>query len=241
MSISVSNCGFHSVSMQEQFDSLLALSEHSFETKLFHQEEIQLPGDGTHFGFVWQGSAQLLRREQSEPLPIAAGMYFSISEPAILRGQQASGLVITHPTYRAQFQLGGPIESTGQFPYIDGGTTSLLIAPPMAGDPCLHALYMPPNVDQTMHHHPSDRIGIINKGSGQCCDENTCYDLLPGTLFIITADHKHRFVTGKQGLDLVVFHPDSDVGFSDRNHPMLNRTLVNNIRAADLPDIQTAL
>lgn len=46
-------------------------------------------------------------------------------------------------------------------------------------------------------------------------------------------------MTHGQGLDLVVFHPDSDMGFSDRAHPMLSRTLINQVSAMNLPDIQT--
>lgn len=240
MPISVSSRCFSSSVVSEKPDSIFSSKGALTQMRAFHHETLSLLNSGTHFGFVWRGSAQLVRSGQSEPLPIAAGMYFSIAESATLQCQNASGLVITQPHYRAQFQLGGPVESIGRFPYIDGGTTSLLIAPMAVGDPCLHALYMPPNVDQTMHHHPSDRIGIIIQGDGQCCDESACYDLSPGTLFIITADQQHRFVTGDCGLDLVVFHPDSDMGFSDRQHPMLSRTLVNNIRATNLPKIQTS-
>ena len=204
-------------------------------------ESLTLSAEGTHFGFVWQGTAQLSRDGSSEPIPVSAGMYFSAAESITLDGQNVSGLVITHSGYRGQFLLGGPVEIVGRFPYIVGGTTSILLPPMTVGDPCLHALYMPPNVDQTVHHHPSDRIGIIIKGSGQCCSQQTCADLLPGTLFHISAAQKHKFVTGENGLDLVVFHPDSDMGFSDRAHPMLSRTLVNDVRATELPNIQTSL
>ncbi|MEL7067082.1 MAG: cupin domain-containing protein [Cyanobacteria bacterium J06581_3] len=209
--------------------------------RAFRDEAIALPAEGTHFGFVWQGDALLRRDRQRSPLPVDSGMYFSVAESAVLDGQNAAGLVVNAPDYRGQFLLGGPVESVGRFPYIDGGTTSLLVAPMAVGDPCLHALYMPPNVDQTVHHHPSDRIGIIINGSGQCCGEDTCDALRPGSLFYISADQRHRFVTGERGLDLVVFHPDSDMGFSDRSHPMLSRTLVNDVRATDLPELQTLL
>ncbi|MEL6492124.1 MAG: cupin domain-containing protein [Cyanobacteria bacterium J06621_3] len=209
--------------------------------RAFRFETLVLPAAGTHFGFVWQGDALLRRDGQRSPFPVASGMYFSVAEAATLDAQNAVGIVITAPDYQGQFLLGGPVESSGRFPYIDGGTTSLLVAPMAVGDPCLHALYMPPNVDQTVHHHPSDRIGIIINGGGQCCGEDTCYELRPGSLFYISADQRHRFVTGEQGLDLVVFHPDSDMGFSDRSHPMLSRTLVNDVRATDLPELQTLL
>ncbi|MEM8502866.1 MAG: cupin domain-containing protein [Cyanobacteria bacterium P01_D01_bin.1] len=211
------------------------------QVRLWQNETLTLPAKGTHFGFVWKGTAQLKRASLSVLFPLPAGMYFSASEAVTIGGQNTVGIVVSQLKHASQFMIGGPIKSVGRFPYIDGGTTSLLVAPMAAGDPCLHALYMPPNVDQTMHSHPSDRTGIIINGSGQCCDEHTCHSLTPGTLFHISANHQHRFVTGSQGLDLVVFHPDSDVGFSDRNHPMLRRTLVNNISATELSEIQTTL
>lgn len=222
-------------------ESIIDRENRPTQVRFWQNEMLTLPAKGTHFGFVWQGEAQLKRTAQTMPFPLSAGMYFSTAEAVTVGGRNTAGIVITQLVHSGQFLIGGPIESVGRFPYIDGGTTSLLIAPMAVGDPCLHALYMPPNVDQTMHSHLSDRIGIIFKGSGQCCDRQTCHDLMPGTLFHISADHQHRFVTNSQGLDLVVFHPDSDTGFSDHNHPMLRRTLVNNISATELTEIQTTI
>ena len=206
-------------------------------------ESLALSNKGTHYGFIWQGEAILQRAQQAAPLPLQSGMYFSLSEPATLIGK-AAGIIITHPTHQGQFSLGGPIDTKGRLPYIDGGTTTLLIPPIASGDPCLSALYMPANVNQTTHEHPSDRIGIIIQGSGNCIAENPTpqhYPLQPGTLFHISAHQPHRFSTGPSGLDLVVFHPDSDMGVTARNHPMLRRTLVEGISAVDLPHIQTQL
>ncbi|MGB3787364.1 MAG: AraC family ligand binding domain-containing protein [Phormidesmis sp.] len=235
----------YSLSALSSFSSEFDQEDRPTRTSFWKNETLTLPAEGTHFGFVWQGDAQLKRVGQAlsfpPAFPLSAGMFFSTAEATTIGGHDTAGMVVTQMTHSGQFLIGGPIESVGRFPYIDGGTTSLLIAPMAVGDPCLHALYMPSNVDQTMHSHPSDRIGIIIKGSGQCCDQKNCYDLAPGTLFHISPDHQHRFTTGSQGLDLVVFHPDSDMGFSDRNHPMLSRTLVDNIRATELPEIQTPL
>ncbi|EDX84351.1 hypothetical protein S7335_2048 [Synechococcus sp. PCC 7335] len=215
-------------------------ADRSTQVSFWKNETLMLPAKGTHFGFVWQGKAQLKQATQPLTFPLLAGMYFSTTGATTVGGHNTTGIVISQKTHSGQFLIGGPIESTGRFPYIDGGTTSLLVAPMAVGDPCLHALYMPPNVDQTMHAHPSDRIGIIIRGSGQCCDHEICHDLTPGNLFYISSDHQHRFVTDSQGLDLVVFHPDSDMGFSGRSHPMLSRTLVDGIRATELPQIQTS-
>ncbi len=242
--MSINICSFStssSVLSDEFLFDRFVQENRSTQTSFWKNETLALSAKGTHFGFVWQGTAQLKRASQTLAFPLSAGMFFSAAEAIAVGGQGTTGIVVSQLAHSGQFLIGGPIESTGRFPYIDGGTTSLLIAPMVVGDPCLHALYMPPDVDQTMHSHPSDRIGIIIKGGGQCCDEKACYDLAPGTLFHISPDHQHRFVTSSQGLDLVVFHPDSDMGFSDHDHPMLRRTLVNNVRATELPQIQTPL
>ncbi|MEL6468519.1 MAG: cupin domain-containing protein [Cyanobacteria bacterium J06623_4] len=205
-------------------------------------EKVLLSDCGTHYGFVWQGTASLRRKLSLAPFPLTAGMYFSVAEASTLDGSLSSGMVVTYENFsQGHFLVGGPMATQGQFAYIDGGTTSLLIAPMTVGDPCLNALYMPPNVDQTVHHHPSDRIGIVVQGIGDCFADGEGYALTPGTVFHIPAHQKHRFCTYDQALHLVVFHPDSDMGFSDRNHPMLRRTLVNNVSAANLPDIQTTV
>ena len=210
--------------------------------QLWHQKPIYLSDKGTHYGFIWQGEAVLNRAQQASPMPLQGGMYFSLAESATITGESAAGIIITHLTHRGQFLLGGPVASTGRLPYIDGGTTNLLVPPIAAGDPCLSALYMPANVNQTVHEHPSDRIGIILRGSGYCtADNNQQKPLQPGTLFYISAHQPHRFLTGPSGLDLVVFHPDSDMGVTHRNHPMLRRTLVEGTSAVDLPQIQTPL
>ena len=80
--------------------------------------------------------------------------------------------------------------------------------------------------------------GIIY-GTGRCHADERSYRLEPGAVFHIHADWPHRFTTYAEGLHLVVFHSDSDMGFSDRHHPMLSRALVNNVSAVHLPDIQT--
>ena len=205
----------------------------------WHRETIVLPDAGTHYGFTWQGLAYLCRSGQRTPFPVQTGMYFSLAEAATLQGEHAAGIVITHLAHRGNFLLGGPVGASGRFAYIDGGTTSLLVPPLETGDPCLNALYMPPHVDQTVHSHPSDRVGIVIYGSGECFADEERHALTPGTLFHIPPNQEHKFCTYAQSLHLIVFHPDSDIGFTHRNHPMLRRTLVNNVSAVNLPHIQT--
>jgi hypothetical protein len=156
-------------------------------------------------------------------------------------GDSSSGIVITHLNYQGMFNLGGPIESKGRFAYIDGGTSSLLIPPIMLGDPCLNAMYFPPQTHQTSHTHPSDRIGMVVSGMGELETPQTRIIVKSSTIFQIPANQLHQFRTGEHQLTLVVFHPDSDTGCTHQNHPMLQQTVVNGVSAAELPQIQTKL
>jgi len=210
--------------------------------KTWQRETLQLATPGTHWGFVFAGQAWLHRGEQPEPpFPLPAGMYFSLPEAGVLDGATSAGFVVTCPTYHGVFGLGGPIEHRGRLAYVNGGTNSVLIPPPLLGDPCLHAMYLPPQVEQTMHTHPSYRIGMLVNGKGQVETPNGVDAIAPGDIFLIPADQEHRFCTATQGLCAVVFHPDSEVGFSHRQNPMLQRTLVEEVSAAALPHLQTPI
>jgi len=199
---------------------------------------LELPALGTHFGFVYEGHPTLYRNP-GEAYILHPGMYFSLPAKGYIDGKASSGIVISRLEFQGMFSIGGAIESTGRFAYIDGGTNSLLIPPIYQGDPCLNALYFPSGVEQTLHTHPSYRIGIVVKGSGKCETPNGSIDMKPGVVFLIPADSLHKFRTTEEGLILVVFHPDSDIGFYHHNNPMIRRTIVEGVSAAELPQIQT--
>lgn len=208
---------------------------------------LELSTPGTHIGFVYAGSA-ILRRwmgkngdQVVQPFGMTGGMYFCLPGDGQLEGLDASGLVITCPTYRGQFSLGGPLESAGRMAYINGGTSSLLIPPVMVGDPCLNAMYFPFGVEQTLHTHPSDRLGLVVAGAGIIETPDTTTTVSVGDIFWISAHQLHRFCTGDSPLTIVVFHPDSEGGFTHRDNPMLRRTLVEGVSAAELPEIQTPI
>jgi hypothetical protein len=40
-------------------------------------------------------------------------------------------------------------------------------------------------------------------------------------------------------MDVIAFHPDSDFGPEDENHPMINRTIVNGVSANAIDEIKT--
>jgi hypothetical protein len=137
-----------------------------------------------------------------------------------------AGLAIVVPGYRGLRQLGGPLEPTGRLRYIDGCTDTLIVAPPRRGDPCLNHLHIPPATIQTAHTHPSIRIGLIARGHGTCVTPTARHPLAPGSGWLIPTGLRHAFHTDAAALDVVAWHPDTDVGPVDEDHPMVNRTIV---------------
>lgn len=215
-------------------------SQNQFPTNLFawtEAKELNLKNHGsTYLGYVFEGDVQLKAAHNNYTLK--TGQYFSINENLSLTG--GKGIVIERIGYKGFNQIGGPVESWGRLRYIDGCTDSLLIAPVKLGDPCLNALFFPPNTDQTAHTHPSMRVGMVIAGQGECETPEGIHPLVPGQIFIIHEDGEHKFrTTGNSVLTVIAYHPDSDFGPQDEDHPMINRTIVNGISAAELDSIRT--
>jgi hypothetical protein len=94
----------------------------------------------------------------------------------------------------------------------------------------LNHLHFPAVVTQSVHCHPSIRLGVVARGRGVAFGprgpeggwERT---LAPGAVFLLSAQALHAFRTGPaESLDVIAFHPDSDWGPTDGDHPMRNRT-----------------
>jgi hypothetical protein len=49
----------------------------------------------------------------------------------------------------------------------------------------------------------------------------------------------HSFQTFSCHMDVIAFHPDSDFGATDIDHPMINKTFVEGVSASGLDDIRT--
>lgn len=153
---------------------------------------------------------------------------------------RGTGLVAVRQGYKSLFNVGGPVEPYGRLKYIDGCSDTLLIGPPLKGDPCLNYLRFPPGINQTAHTHPTIRAGVILSGRGVCKTAHGDKDLVPGSVFILYPDAIHAFSTeGTEGMGLSVFHPDTDTGPSHEDHPMLNRTIVDGTSARELDGIRT--
>lgn len=186
-------------------------------------EPLALPAGMTAYGMVTAGQARLTDVETG-PFPLAAGAFFVVPDGGTISGGR--GLVITVSGYRGLRQIGGPLETTGRLRYIDGCSDTLLVCPPRVGEPCLNHLHIPPHTDQTPHTHPSVRIGVILRGAGECRTPDGVYPLQPGMGWYIPPGCLHSFFTEDQPLDVIAWHPDSDFGPRDDNHPMINRTVI---------------
>lgn len=187
------------------------------------EKPLTLPPGATAFGMVTTGQTQL-RDAETRVFDLNAGMFFVLPDGGVARG--GSGLVIVWAGYRGLRQIGGPLEATGRLRYIDGCSDTLLVCPPRLGDPCLNHLHIPPRTDQTPHTHPSMRIGVILRGTGECRTPDGSYPLEPGMGWYIPTGCLHSFFTQNEALDVIAWHPDSDFGPRDDDHPMINRTQI---------------
>lgn len=188
------------------------------------ENTLLLPADATCYGMVTAGQTQL-RDPESGNCEVRQGMFFAMPAGGLVEG--GCGLVIALAGYRGLRQVGGPLEAVGRLRYIDGCSDTLLVCPPRWGEPCLNHLHIPPHTDQTPHTHPSVRIGVIMKGTGECRTPEGVYPLRPGIGWYIPTGCQHSFFTQDESLDVVAWHPDSDFGPRDDDHPMINRTALS--------------
>lgn len=218
----------------------------------------------SYFIYCYEGLLQL--EDQHGDIILKEGMFASIHNNDFLVHQHCTAKAIVievqnnagrykESGYKAYRTVGGPIEAKGRLKYIDGCTDSLLIPPVKKGDPCLNHLHFPSGIDQTSHTHPSHRIGIVAKGNGLCVTPFDDLDLNQGMIFVIKEwdgesqtlgldgklhpNGEHKFRTFSGTMDVIAFHPDSDFGAEDENHPMINRTMVNGVSANKLDEIRT--
>ncbi|MDV6032157.1 MAG: cupin domain-containing protein [Phycisphaera sp. RhM] len=210
---------------------LCDLTDSSFPSVLYGwgDESLSLGSDATHYGFVQRGSVSL--NCGGHEFRLTPGMYFSVPGDCRIEGA-GSGFVASRIGYRGLFQLGGPIESTGRLRYIDGCSDTLLIGPAVKGDPCLNLLHIPPHTQQTAHTHPTVRFGMIVGGQGVCRSPNQALALQPGMIFSIRPEGIHSFNTTHDPLLVIAWHPDSDCGPTHGDHPMINRTVIDGVSAA---------
>jgi hypothetical protein len=185
-------------------------------------EPLALEEGCSYWTLITEGEAVAALGE--DRFTLRAEHYLAAPGPGSLHGGR--GLVIELRNYRSVRQLGGPLEPRGRLRYVDGCSDTLLVCPPRLGEPCLNHLHIPAGTNQSEHTHPSLRIGVIARGSGICRTHAGDIPLAEGRGWMIPAGLRHSFITGSHALDVFAWHPDSDFGPTDDDHPMINRTLL---------------
>ena len=176
-------------------------------------------GDNAYGYCAKGGTANVLGRS----IALMDGMIFAVPGPAEI--ESVTGFAAIRHGFSGLTSFGF-IEREGRLPYIDGCSDTLLVAPPVLGDPCLNYLFMPAGTRQTMHTHPSVRIGMIVAGSGWCVTPAGRQPLAAAQAFILAPDEAHCFHTDVEAMHIVVYHPDSDFGPAPKDHPMINKTML---------------
>lgn len=205
-----------------KFDQRLQLDgQYPCWAQLFSGAWAQDDDGSTTYGYCTEDS---LLEWHGRTMRLWAGMVFCVPGPCAVRAGE--GYVVVREDYLGIFATAGPIERVGRLRYIDTCSDTLLIGPWRRGDPCINHLHFPKGIDQTMHTHPSVRIGVIARGRGVCVTPDDEFALVPGLLWYLPENTEHRFRTGNSTMDVIAWHPDSDFGPTDEDHPMLNRTIV---------------
>jgi hypothetical protein len=189
----------------------------------------EVPDAGACFGYVMAGAVTVWDAvNPGDGFVLRGERWFATPGGCRLHVHPRSRVVISQRVgYHGMRAFGGPLEAKGRLKYIDGCSDSILMPPPLLGDPVLNHLHFPGGIEQTEHVHPSTRSGAVARGPGWCETPYGQSRLIPGLVFHIPTNGKHRFLTSHDEMDVIAYHPDSDWGPTDEEHPMVNRTWVD--------------
>lgn len=139
------------------------------------------------------------------------------------------GLHLLESRYYVQNNL-----DMGNLSYMDGGTNTTAINPGRLGDPVINYVHFPAGMSQTLHTHPSHRVGIVLKGLGKIELNDGEFPLKVGDVFFMQRNVLHNFMCPYKNEDVVlfVFAPDSGTGPTDEVNPLKIRTYVGQQRYA---------
>lgn len=148
-------------------------------------------------------------------------------------GDDSSAIVISCPGFRykeSQYYIQNELD-IGNLSYMDGGTNTTAITPPRLGDPVVNYVHFPKYMYQTLHTHPSHRIGLILKGNGKIeLNDKKFHDIVEGEAFFMRRNELHNFITEDEDVILFVFAPDSGDGPTDEINPLKVRTYIGQQR-----------
>jgi len=207
----------------------------------------------SQYGYVLEGTCSVRSERDDITAMLREGGYFALPGQVHIRIESGLLVLFTRYGYRAMCNI-GKVEKKGRLSYIDGCSDSMLVQPARQGDPVLNHLHFPEDIVQTQHTHPSIRMGVVSGGRGQVWRAATGNNvgwmrpLNKGHVFLLDEQEIHSFRTDERVLgycsdgeptsdppstmDVIAFHPDSDWGPTDQNHPMLNRTYIGTLPSA---------
>jgi quercetin dioxygenase-like cupin family protein len=136
------------------------------------------------------------------------------------------GLRLSESRYYVQDKLG-----MGNLSYMDSGTNTTAVNPGRLGDPVVNYVHFPAGMKQTLHTHPSHRVGMILKGQGLVELDDSEFPLEAGNVFFMQRNVLHNFMCPyNEDVVLFVFAPDSGTGPTDEVNPLKIRTYVGQQR-----------
>jgi mannose-6-phosphate isomerase-like protein (cupin superfamily) len=120
----------------------------------------------------------------------------------------------------------------GNLSYMDGGTNTTASNPGRLGLPVVNYVHFPRGMTQTLHTHPSQRIGLILSGKGEIeLDNGVTFPIKKGDAWIMERNVLHNFMCNQgEDVTLFVFSPDSGTGPTDEINPLKVRTYVGQQR-----------
>ena len=150
-------------------------------------------------------------------------------------GEDSSAVVIQYAGLRLledRFYV-QKILDQGNLSYMDGGTNTTAINPGRLGDPVVNYVHFPAGMHQTLHTHPSHRVGFCLKGNGRVeLDHEEYFLIKEGEAFFMRRNTLHNFICDDEDVVLYVFAPDSGTGPTDEVNPLKIRTYVGQQRYA---------
>jgi len=139
-----------------------------------------------------------------------------------------AGLHLLESRYYVQNNL-----DMGNLSYMDGGTNTTAVNPGRLGDPVINYVHFPAGMKQTLHTHPSHRVGMVLKGRGLVELDDSEFPLQQGGVFFMQRNVLHNFMCPyNEDVVLFVFAPDSGTGPTDEVNPLKIRTYVGQQRYA---------
>jgi len=160
---------------------------------------------------------------------------FAVNNHFTVKCGSGSAAVIEYPglhLLESRYYVQDVLEQ-GNLSYIDGGTNTTAVNPGRLGDPVVNYVHFPAGMTQTLHTHPSHRVGMVLQGRGLVELDHSDFELQQGDVFFMQRNVLHNFTCPyDQDVVLFVFAPDSGTGPTDEVNPLKIRTYIGQQRYA---------